>query len=397
MNSLNKQRILLGITGGIAAYKSADLVRRLREAGAEVRVVMTRAALEFMTPLTLQAISGYPVHTNLFDTNAEAAMGHIELARWADVILIAPTSTDFMAKLAYGHADDLLSTLCLATTAPIILAPAMNQQMWSNSITQENAQRLIARGMQLIGPAEGSQACGEIGLGRLVEPAEIIDYLANFLAPKLLLNKTVVITAGPTREIIDPVRFISNRSSGKMGYALAEAARNSGATVILVSGPVHLPAPHGIKIMAVQSATEMQQAVLTVIKDCDIFIAAAAVADYRCATPAQQKIKKQETALILTLERNPDILAIVAELPNRPFCVGFAAETENMIENAQIKLRDKKLDMIAANQVGLINSGFDSDQNQLTILWKNGQQVLPLASKKQLAMQLMQLVATHHQ
>lgn len=396
MNTLKNKRILIGITGGIAAYKSADLVRRLREVGAEVRVVMTRAAMAFITPLTLQAVSGNPVHSDLLDSQAEAAMGHIELARWAEIVLIAPASADFIAKLSHGHADDLLTTLCLATTAPIVIAPAMNQQMWLNPATQENVERLSMRGIQLIGPDEGSQACGEIGPGRLVEPLELVHHLTTVFAPKLLTGKTIVITAGPTREAIDPVRFMSNHSSGKMGYALAAAAQTMGAKVILISGPVNLPAPHGVQCVKIQSAEQMSKIVLKEIESCDIFIAAAAVADYRCATSAQQKIKKTQTILELKLERNPDILAMVSNLPKRPFCVGFAAETENVIANAKTKLSEKKLDMIAANQVGKNEIGFDSDQNQLTVIWKNGQQELPLAPKKQLAVDLMKLIAERY-
>jgi phosphopantothenoylcysteine decarboxylase/phosphopantothenate--cysteine ligase len=397
MNSLTGRRILLGITGGIAAYKSADLARRLREAGAEVAVVMTRGAVEFISPLTLAAVSGKPVRLELFDADAEGAMGHIELARWAEVIIVAPASADFMARLAHGHADDLLSTLCLATTAPILLAPAMNQQMWLNSITQENAQRLSAHGIQLLGPAEGAQACGEQGFGRMVEPAELINYLTTWWTPQLLAGKSLLITAGATREMIDPVRYLSNRSSGKMGYALAAAAAAMGAKVTLVSGLVNLAAPSGVKRLLAQSAQDMQAAVFNEIGGQDIFIAAAAVADYRCALPALQKIKKTQATLTLQLERNPDILAAVSALPQRPFCVGFAAETENVIAHGKNKLRDKKVDLIIANQVGVDGAGFDSDNNTVTAIWTDGQHTLPLASKKQIAHDLLLLIADQHQ
>lgn len=391
-NILTGKQILLGITGGIAAYKSADLARRLREAGAEVRVVMTRAAKEFITPLTMQAVSGNPVHHDLLDPNAEAAMGHIDLARWADMILIAPTSADFMAKLAHGFADDLLSTLCLATAAPIILAPAMNQQMWLNPATQTNLKILHARNIKILGPAEGEQACGETGIGRMLEPLEII----NALSPtKLLTNKTLVITAGPTQENIDPVRYISNYSSGKMGYAIAQAAAMYGAEVILISGPVNLVTPNNVKRIDVKTAQEMQQAVLNTVTNADIFISVAAVADYRCKSIADEKIKKSQNNLTIELERNPDILSAVANLPSRPFVIGFAAETNDVIENAKTKLKNKNIDMIAANQVGE-EIGFGVDQNQLTVIWQNGETVLPFASKQTLAQQFIRLITEHY-
>lgn len=397
MESLTNKNILLGITGGIAVFKSADLARRLREAGAQVRVVMTRSAMEFIAPLTLQALSGNPVHWNLLDANAEAAMGHIELARWAEVVLVAPTSADFIAKLTYGHADDLLSTLCLATRAPLVLVPAMNQQMWANGITQENVQHLLARAVQFIGPASGAQACGEVGPGRMVEPLEIVSYLTQLFIPKLLIGKTVLVTAGPTRENIDPVRYLSNRSSGKMGYAVAEAAQAMGANVTLISGPVNQVVPHGVHCVSVQSAEEMFNAALTAAQNADIFIAAAAVADYRCAATAMQKIAKEDAELTLKLIRNPDILAAVADLPKPPFCVGFAAETENVVEHAKAKLRTKKLAMIAANQVAAEqNMGFEADENELTVLWEKGECTLPRAPKKQLARALMMLIAEHY-
>lgn len=409
MNALSNKSILLGITGGIAAYKSADLVRRLREAGAEVEVVMTEAAQAFITPLTLQAVSGKPVRTTLFDLNAEAAMGHIELARGADVIVVAPTSADFMAKLSFGHADDLLSTLCLATTAPIVLAPAMNQQMWLNPATQENVQRLIKRGVQFIGPADGSQACGEIGPGRMVEVLEIVNFLEQFLShpsPAFgplspqgergdLIGKSVVITAGPTQEMIDPVRYITNKSSGKMGYALAEAAASAGAKVTLISGPVQLNIPHNVHCIKINTAQEMLSAVQKEIKHCDIFIATAAVADYRCADISKQKIKKDKNTLTLQLERNPDILATVAALPKRPFCVGFAAETENVVAYAKKKLKEKKCDLIIANQVG-VDKGFDNDNNQVTVISSKNEKAFPLMTKKELAGELIKIITKHY-
>lgn len=392
---MKDQNILLGITGGIAAYKSADLTRRLREAGANVRVVMTCAAKEFITPLTMQAVSGNPVHHDLLDPNAEAAMGHIELARWADYILIAPASADFMAKLAHGFADNLLSTLCLASTAPIVLAPAMNQQMWLNHATQANYKILLERGINIIGPAAGEQACGEVGVGRMLEPHEIVTIVTQLVSPKLFNNKRILITAGPTQESIDPVRYITNHSSGKMGYAIAQAAVTSGANVTLISGPVNLTTPNHVNRIDVKTAKEMQQAVLNTIGNCDIFISVAAVADYHCKNIADKKIKKTQTTITLELERNPDILAMVASLPSRPYIVGFAAETDHLIENAENKLQSKKIDMIVANLVSGI-MGFNSNENQLTVIWPTGQKQLPLAAKKNLAHQLIHLIAEQY-
>lgn len=392
---IQNQKIILGVTGGIAAYKCADLARRLREAGAEVRVVMTRAAKEFITPLTMQAVSGNPVHHDLLDPNAEAAMGHIELARWAEMILIAPASADFIAKLTHGFADDLLSTLCLATTAPIVLAPAMNQQMWLNVATQQNVKTLLMRAVKILGPASGEQACGEVGIGRMLEPQDIVQALSP---TPLLAQKNILITAGPTQENIDPVRYISNYSSGKMGYALAEAAMLHGANVTLISGPVNLTTPKNIKRIDVKTAKQMQAAVLDKIVNTDIFISVAAVADYRCKNIADSKIKKSQNNLTLELERNPDILASVANLSERPFIVGFAAETNDVITNAKIKLKNKNIDMIAANQVGeAIGFGFGADQNQLSVIWNGGEKMLPLTSKKILAQQLMALIAEQYE
>ncbi len=396
MDALKNKKILLGVTGGIAAYKSADLVRRLKENGAQVQVVMTPAAKEFITPLTLQAVSGNPVHTDLLDSSAEAAMGHIELARWADIILIAPASADFIARLAHGYANDLLSTVCLATTAKIVVAPAMNQQMWLNAATQENVQRLLGRRMDLFGPTEGSQACGEFGPGRMLEPQQLLQYLAHLLTPKLFKGEHILITAGPTREAIDPIRYISNRSSGKMGFALAEAASAAGAEVTLITGPTNLPSPYKVLRIEVESGKEMYRAVHKHIGNCDLFLAAAAVADYRCQTIAAQKIKKTKEELTLQLSPNPDILASVVNLPKLPFLVGFAAETEKVIANATKKLHGKKLDIIIANKVGTKEQGFESDYNEVTVLWKEGQLKFPLTNKKQLAANLMNLIAEQY-
>lgn len=389
---LVNKNIILGITGGIAAYKSADLTRRLREAGAEVRVVMTAHAKEFITPLTMQAVSGHPVHDELFDLKAEAAMGHIELARWADAIVVAPATADFMARLLNGEANDLLTTLCVAAKAPIILAPAMNQAMWKNTLTQHNAQALREKGIHFFGPAEGSQACGDVGPGRMLEPLDIVERLSAIFATNVLSGKHVVITAGPTRENIDPVRYISNASSGKMGYALAEAAFEAGARVTLISGPVNLPKPARVNVVDVVSAQEMFDAVMAQMKDCDIFISVAAVADYRCKQVATQKIAKTADTLTIELERNPDIVASVAALSPRPFVIGFAAETHDVLQKAQAKLENKKLDMIIANDA---NVGIGSDENAVTVLWGKGkQEEFALMAKKKLARELMQLIAS---
>lgn len=392
MTNLKHKRILLGVTGGIAAYKSADLVRRLREQGADIRVVMTRSACEFITPLTMQALSGRPVHTELLDYSAEAAMGHIELARWSDVILIAPASANFMARLAHGQADDLLSTLCLAASVPQLLAPAMNQQMWLNPATQDNAHLLTSRGITLLGPADGNQACGETGPGRMLEPVDLIRHLNDVFQTKLLTAKKLVITAGPTREAIDPVRFISNRSSGRMGYAVARAAVEAGAEVVLISGPTSLELPDRVFCQHVVTARQMHDAVMNEIGDADIFIGAAAVADYCCSTIADQKIKKTDSFITLTLEKTPDILGEVASLPSPLFTVGFAAETEALLENARKKLINKKLDMIAANLVG-DNKGFESEDNELQIIWKDGNIKLDHAPKEKLARNLVAIIA----
>ena len=387
------KRILLGVTGGIAAYKSPDLVRRLRERGAEVQVVMTASAREFVTATTFQAVSGRPVRTDLWDAAAEAAMGHIELARWAEVVLIAPATADFLARLAAGQADDLLTTLCLATEAPVAVAPAMNHIMWANAATRANVGTLQQRGIHIFGPGSGDQACGEVGEGRMLEPLELVDRIAalpNGTGP--LLGRRVLISAGPTRERIDPVRFISNRSSGKMGFAVAQAAREAGAEVVLVSGPVSLPTPPGVRRIDVESAADMLAVVLKEVEGTDIFISTAAVADYRPARPADQKIKKTSDTLDLCMERTSDVLATVAARPDRPFVVGFAAETESVEQNARLKLLKKNLDMIAANEVGH-DKAFDCEDNQLIVLWRNRRHELGKASKLALARELVALIA----
>jgi phosphopantothenoylcysteine decarboxylase/phosphopantothenate--cysteine ligase len=395
--SLQPRKILLGVTGGIAAYKSPDLVRRLMEQGAEVQVVMSRGAQQFVTALTFQAVSGKPVRDDLWDESSEAAMGHIELARWADEIVIAPATADFLAKLAHGFAEDLLTTLCLATTAPITVAPAMNRQMWANPATQANVRTLKERGVRVLGPASGEQACGEVGVGRMLEPAEIAAEIFTARGgPGPLQGLKVVVSAGPTREKIDPVRFISNRSSGKMGYAVAEAAREAGAKVVLVSGPVQIPTPRGVERVDVESAEQMLNAVQSNVADADIFISAAAVSDYRCREIACEKIKKTSDTLNLALARAPDVLATVARNDKRPFLVGFAAETEHVERNALSKLANKNLDMIAANKVG-DGLAFDKDDNALTVYWPGGKQELAMTSKTALARQLVALIAQRYQ
>jgi phosphopantothenoylcysteine decarboxylase/phosphopantothenate--cysteine ligase len=388
------KRILLGVTGGIAAYKSPDLVRRLRERGAEVQVVMTAGAREFITPTTFQAVSGRSVRSELRDAAAEAAMGHIELARWADAVLIAPASADFLARLATGQADDLLATLCLATRAPIAIAPAMNHLMWSNAATRANTATLIQRGVQLFGPAAGDQACGESGEGRMLEPLDLAERLQRLLVPGggALAGRRVLITAGPTRERIDPVRFVSNRSSGKMGFAVAQAAREAGATVVLVAGPVTLATPAQIQRVDVESAADMLNAVLRELPGTDIFISTAAVADYRPSHAADRKIKKTAETLELAMERTTDVLATVAARPERPFVVGFAAETEAVEHNARSKLMRKNLDMIAANEVGH-DKAFDCEDNQLIVLSRGNRYELARADKLTLARGLVALIA----
>jgi phosphopantothenoylcysteine decarboxylase/phosphopantothenate--cysteine ligase len=390
------KRILLGVTGGIAAYKSAELVRRLRERGADVQVVMTAAAREFIGALTFQALSGRPVRTDLWDSAAEAAMGHIELARWAEAVLVAPATADFIARLAQGRADDLLATLCLASAAPIAVAPAMNRLMWANAATVANIEKLRARGVWILGPAEGAQACGEVGEGRMLEPTELAERLEALLpAAGPLRGRRVLITAGPTRERIDPVRFISNRSSGKMGFAVAQAAREAGAEVVLVSGPVALPTPPGVRRVDVETAEAMHAAVEAEVASADIFISTAAVADYRPANPSGQKIKKTSERLQLEMERTIDVLASVAARPNRPFVVGFAAETESVEHHARAKLLRKNLDMIAANEVSH-TKGFDCEDNHLIVLWREARRDLGAGPKIALARELVQLIASSY-
>jgi phosphopantothenoylcysteine decarboxylase / phosphopantothenate---cysteine ligase len=380
------KRILLGVTGGIAAYKSADLVRRLREGGAEVQVVMTSGAREFITPTTFQALSGRAVRSDLWDSAHEAAMGHIELARWAELLLIAPASADFLARLAHGLADDLLSTLALATTAPIALAPAMNHRMWSNAATRANVALLQQRGMHLLGPEVGDQACGESGPGRMLEPLDIVAAVAPLLVRDgPLLGHRVLVTAGPTRECIDPVRFVSNRSSGKMGFAVAQALQQTGAEVVLVSGPVSLSTPFGVRRIDVESCDQMFEVVKRELPGTSIFIGTAAVADYRPMQCAPQKIKKTSDTLALEMTRTIDILAHVSASTPRPFVVGFAAETNSVEQHARAKLLAKNLDLIAANEVGH-SKAFDCDHNALLLLWRGGGRVeLPSASKSELA------------
>jgi len=391
-------KVLLGVTGGIAAYKTPELVRRLRARGADVQVVMTRSAREFVTSTALQAVSGRPVRDNLWDETAEAAMGHIELARWADLVLIAPATAEFMSRLAAGAAPDLLTTLCLATAAPVVIAPAMNHVMWAHPAVQHNRRLLEARGVRLLGPAIGDQACGETGPGRMVEPDDIV---AAILAPSVVpiasavAGKTVMITAGPTREAIDPVRYLTNRSSGRMGYALAEAARDAGAQVILVTGPVSIEAPAGVEILRVESALEMFEAVHTRVGDADIFIAAAAVADYRAADVRSEKIKKSADELAIGLVQNPDILASVAALEARPFTVGFAAETDRLREYAIAKLEQKRLDMIVANLVGR-DRGFETERNAVDVYWQGGERSFAETAKRRLADDIIALVAERY-
>ena len=384
--------IVLAVTGGIAAYKSPDLIRRLRERGAVVRPVMTDAARHFITPLTLQAVSGHAVPDGLLDRAAEAAMGHIELARWADLVLVAPATADFMARLAHGLANDLPSTLCLATGAPLVLAPAMNQQMWQAAATQANLALLEQRGVRLLGPGEGDQACGEVGPGRMLEPQAIAESLLGG-ADGALAGTRVLITAGPTREPLDPVRFISNHSSGKMGYAIASAARAAGAVVTLVSGPTRLATPPGVRRVDVDSAEQMLAAVLERIDDADLFIGAAAVADYRPAARHDRKMKKSGDSLVLELVQNPDIIATVTGRERPPFSVGFAAETNDVERHARDKLTRKRLDMIAANRVGLDDRGFNSDDNALSVFWADGRRDFELMPKQRLAVELVALVA----
>ena len=396
---LQNKRILLGVTGGIAAYKAAEIVRRLREQGAEVRVVMTDAAKEFITPLTLQAVSGHIVANSMFDPQAEAGMGHIELAKWADLVLVAPATANVISRLTTGMGDELLTTLCLASPAPLAIAPAMNMQMYLHAATQNNLKVLAERGVHIWGPGVGSQACGDVGPGRMLDPMDIVEEVTKFLQPAPQTDFSFLITAGPTREAIDPVRYISNYSSGKMGFALAEAAAAIGAKVTLVAGPVNLPTPKGVKRIDVESALEMQSAVEAEVAQHPIFIGCAAVADYRMAEVAPQKMKKAEgqEGLSLQLIKNPDIIAGVAARTDKPFVVGFAAETQDVARYALDKLQRKGMDMIAANDVSRAGQGFNADQNALTVFWADGQQELPLASKQQVAQQLISLIIKRYQ
>lgn len=392
--AINKH-ILLAVSGGIAAYKSAELVRLLRKNGAEVRVVMTQAATQFVSTLTFQALSGHAVHTDLLNAEAEHAMDHISLARWADALLIAPASANTIAKCSQGLADDLLSTLYLAATCPVYVAPAMNQAMWHHPATQENIAKLKNHGVIVIGPEPGEQACGETGLGRMSEPAAICEQILAPTSPQHLRGVNVLISAGPTREPLDPVRYLTNRSSGKMGYALASAALQAGANVTLISGPVSLTAPVGVDLIKVDSAAQMYQEIISRAEAHAIYIGAAAVADYTPTQVQLEKIKKHDLETSILLTKTEDILAAVAKLPQRPFTVGFAAETENLAANAVGKLTNKNLDMIAANWVGhnAQHGGFDSEVNALQLFWKNGQKNLALADKRLLATQLIDVIA----
>ncbi|GAC1378804.1 MAG: bifunctional phosphopantothenoylcysteine decarboxylase/phosphopantothenate--cysteine ligase CoaBC [Aquirhabdus sp.] len=401
------KNILLGVTGGIAAYKSAYLVRRLKDAGFAVRVVMTEGAQAFVTPLTFQALSGEPVHTSLLDPEAEAGMGHIELARWADLVLVAPASANAIARITAGAADDLLTTVILATPAPVFVSPAMNQQMWQNRITQRNLQTLRDYGFHIIAPDSGSQACGDVGEGRMPEPEDLVTIVQDFFQDnsslkatssninEMLAGKHVVITAGPTREALDPVRYVSNHSSGKMGFALAEACRDAGARVTLLAGPVSLPTPAGVERINIVSARDLLAISDKIVEaGCDVFIATAAVADYRAETIAEQKIKKQGDSLILTLVKNPDIVATIAKHAKRPFMVGFAAETQRMEEYARGKLETKQLDMIACNDVSRGDIGFASDDNAMTVFFSDRfgleKVILEKANKHEIAARLVE-------
>ena len=394
--TLHNRRILLGITGGIAAYKGAELTRRLQDQGADVRVIMTRSATEFITPLTMQALSKHPVHLDLHNPDTESVMGHIELARWADLVLIAPASANFLARLAHGHGDDLLTAVCLAAECPVAIAPAMNQAMWAKSPTQKNRALLVERGIHFLGPDSGIQACGEVGAGRLLDIEALLIGASNLFASGRLQGKTVLITAGPTREAIDPVRFISNHSSGKQGYALASAAVDAGARVILVSGPTALTAPERVDLVKVTSAQDMHEAVQARLPETDIMIGVAAVSDYRPKMVETQKIKKGqcgERTLTLELVENPDIIAEAAKHPNAPFTVGFAAETENLENYAKRKLLEKNLAMIVANNVANSQIGFNSDANATTVFWAGGEINIPMMSKRALSERLISIIA----
>ncbi|HUS23526.1 MAG TPA: bifunctional phosphopantothenoylcysteine decarboxylase/phosphopantothenate--cysteine ligase CoaBC [Candidatus Binatia bacterium] len=390
--SLQGRRVLLGVTGGIAAYKAAELTRRLKDAGAEVQVVMTDGAQKFVGSATFQALSGRPVRDSLWDAQAEAAMGHIELARWADAVLVAPASANFLARLSQGKADDLLTTLCLATDRPLFVAPAMNQQMWANAATGRNLAALKQRGVQLLGPASGDQACGDVGPGRMLEPGELRDALVRHFADGPLGAVRAVVTAGPTREPLDPVRVLTNRSSGKMGFALAQALSALGAQVTLIAGPVALATPRGVARVDVETAQDMLRASLSAARGAQLFVGTAAVADYRPVRAAPRKIKKTGATLALPLERTADILREVRAAHPRLFMVGFAAETERLDAHARAKLKDKRLDLVAANLVGN-GRAFDRDDNELTVFWAAGRRKLARAAKTELARELATLIA----
>lgn len=395
MQILQNKNIVLGITGGIAAYKTPELVRRLKDHGANIRVVMTQSAHEFVTPLSLQAVSGNAIADSLLDPAAELAMGHIELAKWADLVMIAPATANTIAKIAHGLADDLLTTIYLATAAPIVIAPAMNQQMWHSAITQQNVQALVDRGLTIWGPGQGDQACGDVGFGRMLDVPELVERCCQFFQPQTLKGQHWVITAGPTREAIDPVRYISNHSSGKMGYAIAQAAISQGAQVSLISGPVNIAAPAGCQLISVESAKDMYHHAISLAEQADVFIACAAVADYRIAEVASQKIKKSADHMQINLVKNPDIVADVAALTKRPFTVGFAAETQDVEQYAMGKLNKKNLDLIAANDVSVQGQGFNSDNNALTLYSKTNKVTIKLASKQRVAQQLVSAIAAH--
>ena len=395
MKSLTNKNILLGVTGGIAAYKSAEIVRHLKKSGASVRVVMTRSAEEFITPLTLQALSGNRVSTELLDAEAEAAMGHIELAKWADGILIAPATANTIARLSSGRGDDLLSTVTLAFDGPISIAPAMNQAMWRDERTQENLNKLINNNFGICGPGSGEQACGDIGLGRMLEPLEILEMFSSSFDKGIMSGKRILITAGPTQEPIDPVRFITNRSSGKMGYALAEAAIESGAQVTLISGPVNIEPPSNCNLVAIKTAKEMYESVMHHIKGADVYIGTAAVSDYSPAHINESKIKKDgsNAAMVLELKENQDILKSVSELEERPYVVGFAAETDNLIENAEKKLNNKNLDLIVANDVSDKEIGFDSDENEVTLITLEEKQLIQKQNKRKISKNIIEFIS----
>lgn len=393
MKSLSNKRVLLGVSAGIAAYKTPDLVRKLGELGAEVQVILSKNADQFVTPLALQAVSGHAVHSYAMTAESESGMGHIDLARWADVVLIAPATANIIARICQGNADELLTTVCVATEAPIAIAPAMNQQMWQNAACEANMQTLADRGVHILGPDSGDQACGEVGLGRMLQPVDIAERVGNLFQTGTLTGKKIMITAGPTWEALDPVRGITNHSSGMMGYALAQAAIEAGADVTLVSGPTHIQQPDRANIIDTVSALDMHAAVMTNIEDQDIFIGVAAVADYRPVSSADEKIKKNANEMTITMVKNPDILADVANLKGRPFCVGFAAETNKVVEYARGKLERKKLDLIAANHVGGSETGFGTPDNAITLISKDSVIELPKQNKRALARSLMTEIA----